>query len=150
MSNDLPAGYPRITPYLLYEDAAAALDWLGGAFGFRERMRQQDADGRIAHAEMELGAPGEADGVIMMGTPGSDYRNPKRLGAATVLVHLYVADADAYFERATAAGATVLAEPETKPYGDRNFMVADPEGHYWSFAQRVREVAPEEYGATTT
>lgn len=150
MSDTLPAGYPRIAPYLLYEDPGTALAWLAEAFGFRERMRQQDPDGTVRHAEMELGAPGAADGVIMMGGPGAGYRNPKHVGQATQLIHVYVDDVDGHFARAKAAGAEILAEPETKPYGDRNYMAADPEGHNWSFAQHVRDVPPEEFGASTT
>lgn len=149
MSEDLPAGYPRIAPYLFYEDVAAALGWLSKAFGFHERLRTSTPDGDIGHAEMELGAPGAADGVVMLGRPSADYRNPRRTGHVAQLIHVYVDDVDAHFERAQAAGATILAEPETKPYGDRNYMAADPEGHNWSFAQHVRDVPPEEYGGTT-
>ena len=69
-----PPNMPRITPYLYYEDVASALAWLSRAFGFRERMRMPGPDGKIMHAEMEF-----ADGVLMMGNPGPDYRNPKRL-----------------------------------------------------------------------
>ena len=69
-----PPNMPRITPYLYYEDVASALAWLARTFGFRERMRMPGPDGKIMHAEMEF-----ADGVLMMGNPGPDYRNPKRL-----------------------------------------------------------------------
>jgi uncharacterized glyoxalase superfamily protein PhnB len=70
MATNPPAGYSRITPYLLYEDAAAALDWLARAFGFRERFRHE-ADGLIDHAEMEYGGS-----EIMLASPGNDYRSP--------------------------------------------------------------------------
>ena len=73
-----PENMPRITPYLLYEDVAGALDWLAKTFGFRERMRLSGPDGTVNHAEMEL-----AEGVVRMGCPGSDYRNPKRIGHVT-------------------------------------------------------------------
>ncbi len=138
----MPQNYARITPYLLYEDVAGALDWLANAFGFRERLRFPAPDGSISHAEMELG-----DGLIMLGDPGSDYRNPARLGGATHLVHVYVDDVDEHFERALEAGATILSEPADQPYGDRRYDAEDPEGHRWSFAQHVREVAPEDWGA---
>jgi PhnB protein len=144
MSANVPERYPRITPYLLYEDVAGALDWLTTAFGFRERLRFPAEDGTITHAEMEL-----ADGVIMLGDPGADFKNPKRLGGSTQLVHVYVDDVDAHFEQARAAGAAILSEPKDEEYGDRRYDAEDPEGHRWSFAQRVRDPAPEDWGATT-
>jgi len=133
-----------ITPYLFYEDGQAALEFLTSAFGFREVMRSQSPEGRVWHAELELG-----DGNVYLGEPGENYRSPKRLGASTFGVHVYVDDVDAHCERARAAGAEVSEEPEDQSYGDRRYTAKDPEGHVWYFAQRVREVAPEEWGATT-
>jgi PhnB protein len=130
---------PRITPYLYYEDVAGALGWLTRAFGFRERMRMPGPGGAIQHAEMEL-----ADGVIMLGRPGADYQNPKRIGRVTGSLYVYVDEIDKHFERAREAGAKILAPPEDQFYGDRRYGVEDPEGHQWYFAQRVRDVAPED------
>jgi PhnB protein len=135
---------PRIAPYLLYEDVAAALGWLSEAFGFEERLRYAGEDGTISHAEMTL-----EEGVIMMGDPGPDYRSPKELGALTAQVHVYVDDVDAHYERAKAAGATIVSEPQDQAYGDRRYDAKDLEGQLWSFAQRVRDVPPDEWGATT-
>jgi PhnB protein len=132
-----------ITPYVLYRDVAGALDWLSRAFGFTETLRFAEDDGRISHAEMEVGGA-----TVMLGQPSSDYRNPASLGVATVLLHVSVDDVDARFHRAVAAGAGVVREPADQVYGDRNFAVTDPEGHQWWFAQRLREVAPEEWGAS--
>ncbi len=135
----IPDG-PRVIPYLLYEDVGAALDWLAEAFGLEERgQRYTDADGNVSHAEMSLG-----DGIVMMGCPGPDYRNPGRLGQVTQQLYVYVEDVDAHFQRAREAGATILAEPEDKFYGDRTYAASDPEGHHWHFAQHVRDVAPED------
>ena len=139
MPKNPPENMPRITPYLFYEDVAAALDWLATAFGFRERMRMPGPDGAITHAEMEL-----ADGVIMMGHPGSDYQNPKRHGHVSQLQYVYVDDVDEHFEQAKRAGATILDEPEDQFYGDRRYAVEDLEGHQWNFAQHVRDVPLEE------
>ena len=136
--------YPRITPYLLYEDVPAALDWLATAFGFRERLRYTGSDGTVNHAEMELG-----DGVIMLGDPGGDFRGPKGLGGVTVIVHVYVDDVDEHYRRARDAGARILRELEDQAYGDRRYDVEDLEGHHWSFAQQIRSVAREEWGAET-
>ncbi len=134
-----PENMPRITPYLLYRDVDAALEWLARAFGFRERMRLPGPDGKANHAEMEL-----ADGVIMMGNPGGDYRNPKQLGQSTQQIYVYVDDVDTHFERAKSAGALILSEPEDQFYGDRRYGAEDLEGHHWYFAQHVRDVAPED------
>ena len=138
--------YPPITPYLLYEDVGAALEWLSAAFGFQERLRFADDEGTISHAEMTVGPAG----LIMLGYPGGDYRNPKRSGAATVLIHVIVEDVDAHYARALQAGAEILREPADEEYGDRRYDAQDPEGHQWSFAQRVRDVSPSEWGASTS
>ena len=134
-----PEDTPRVSPYLLYEDVASALVWLADAFGFRERMRIPGPDGSVGHAEMEL-----ADGVIMLGCPGPDYQNPKHAGHVTQEQYVYVDDVDAHFARAKAAGATILEEPADQFYGDRRYRAVDPEGHHWSFAQHIRDVAPED------
>lgn len=133
---------PTITPYLLYQDCAAALDFLSSAFGFEEQLRSIAPDGKtVWHAEMKLG-----DGSIMMGTP-PDYRNPKELGGVTVGIHVYVDDVDAHFEHAKAAGAEILEEPGDQDYGDRRYTTRDPEGHHWYFATHIKDVAAEEWGA---
>ncbi|HEY8156530.1 MAG TPA: VOC family protein [Myxococcota bacterium] len=134
-----PENMPRITAYLYYEDVASALAWLAQAFGFRERLRMPGPDGVISHAEMEL-----EDGVIMLGLPGAEYRNPKRLGSVTQSLYVYVDDVDKHFERAKRTGATILAEPSDQFYGDRRYGAVDPEGHQWYFAQHIRDVAPED------
>jgi uncharacterized glyoxalase superfamily protein PhnB len=138
MPDNPPAGYTRVAPYLLYEDAAAALDWLAEAFGFLERFRHPLDDGRVDHAEMEFDG-----GLIMLATPGGDYRSPRRLGGATVVIHVYVDDARAHCERARAAGATIEREPTEKPYGTIQYSAEDPEGHVWLFSEQVRGPEPE-------
>jgi PhnB protein len=135
----IPDG-PRITPYLLYEDVGKALEWLAKAFGFEELgERLTGADGKVGHAAMRLG-----NGQIMLGRPGPTYKNPKRLGQATQHLYVFTENVDALFSRARAMGAAVIEEPKDTPYGDRRCGIADPEGHQWFFAQRVREVSREE------
>jgi len=137
--NPIPEG-PRITPYLLYEDVGAALEWLAKAFGlvaFGDRY--PGPDGKLTHAQMKLG-----NGVVMMGWPGPAYRNPKQLGQATQHLYVYVEDVDVLFQRARELGAGVIEEPNDKFYGDRRCALADPEGHQWFFAQHVRDVPREE------
>jgi|SRR5712691_6424271 len=120
-----------ITPYLLYEDAAAAMDFLGRAFGFEETMRMPAPDGRVGHAEMKLG-----DGQIMLGQPEAPT-SPKRLGGTPVLMYIYIDGVDAHCERARGAGAEIAQEPRDEEYGDRTYHARDPEGHSWYFAQRI-------------
>lgn len=133
-----PHGYTRIAPYLLYEDPAAALDWLARAFGFRERFRHVVEEGRIDHAEMEF-----ENGMIMLARPGSEYRSPRRLGGATVVIHVYVDDIHSHVARAREAGATIVSEPTKKPYGTIQYAAEDPEGHVWLFSEQVREPEAE-------
>jgi PhnB protein len=106
------------------------LRWLGEAVGFSERLRMDGRDGTIGHAEMEL-----EGGVIMLDHPGGGYESPARHGHSHHLVHVYVDDV--HFARAEAAGAKIVAPPETKPYGDRNYTAEDPEGQQWTFSQHV-------------
>jgi PhnB protein len=124
---------PPIVPYLYVENVESALEWLAKAFGLRERLRQPGPEGKIFHAEMALGD----DGVIMLGCPGPQYQNPKRLGHVTMSLYVRVADLDKHFEQAVNAGAVVLEQPTDQPYGDRRYGVEDPEGHQWYFAQSI-------------
>jgi uncharacterized glyoxalase superfamily protein PhnB len=84
----------------------------------------------------------------MMGDPGPEYRSPRERGGFPAQVYVYVDDLDAHFAQARAAGAEIVSEPAEQPYGDRRYDVKDIEGHLWSFAERVSDVAPEEWGAT--
>jgi len=125
-----------ITPYLLYEDVGGALKFLSKAFGFRKYGTQvKGSGGKINHAAMRLG-----DDLIMMGHPGPQYKNPKRLGQATQHLYVNVDDVDKHFERARKAGATILEEPANTEYGHRRYGAEDPEGHQWYFAQEVRSL----------
>ena len=126
-------------PYLLYEDSDAALEFLVSAFGFTEKLRMTDDNDRVNHAEVQMN-----DGVIMLGTPPGDYKNPAKLGVKTQSVYVYVDDVDTHYERAKKAGAKIVREPEDQFYGDRNYGVEDPEGHEWYFGTHVRDVSLEE------
>jgi len=118
----------QIAPYLLYEDGAAAIDFLIKAFGFEEVMRMEEG-GVVNHAELRLG-----DDSIMLGDPGADYEGPNKADHRTALVHVYVDDVDAHFGGAKAAGAEIVMEPTDQEYGDRRYDAKDPEGQLWSFA----------------
>ena len=133
-----------VTPYVLYEDCDAALDFLSRAFGFQEVLRYTGEGGYVNHAEMKVGS----EGRIFMGDPGGDFEGPRKLGRETVGIYVEVDDdVDARFERAREAGATIREEPTDQDYGERRFTAEDLEGHVWYFARPIKDVAPEEWGA---
>lgn len=121
---------PQVVPYLLYEDAGAAMDWLVSAFGFTERVRDQLSDGNVRHGELLL----DGGGVVMLGSPGAGFRGPVKLGEVTQLVCVTVTDLLAHRERAQAAGAEV-SEISVRAGRARSYTVDDPEGHRWYFSE---------------
>jgi uncharacterized glyoxalase superfamily protein PhnB len=142
-TNSTPPGYPGVIPMIAYENGTAALDWLAAAFGFRERTRMTDKDGRLSHGEMETD-----EGLIMLASPTADYESPRhhretceRAGKWSAVpwvidgVLVYVADVAAHYERAKRAGARILSEVEGDNYG-RRYRAEDLEGHRWMFLQR--------------
>src|SRR4030095_10771369 len=137
MPKNPPENTPRVTPYLYYQDVAAALRFLADAFGFREKLRMPGPDGKIAHAEMTLG-----DGLVMMGCPGAEYRNPKRLGQTTQSLYVYVDDVDAHSARAKKAGARIIDEPADQFYGDRRYSAGGSEGDPRDIATHARGPGP--------
>jgi uncharacterized glyoxalase superfamily protein PhnB len=120
----------QITPYLLYEDGEAAIEFLSGAFGFREVDRTTGGAGGL-HAELEVSPGG---GRIYLGQPPAGFENPAKVGR-TSLLYVLVEDVDAHYERAQAAGAAILEEPNDLPHGHRRYGCSDPQGHEWYFAQ---------------
>lgn len=123
-----------ITPALFYKDGAAAIEWLSRAFGFEKRFAFANEQGVVEHAEMSFGP-----GVIMLGTAGasSDWRSPRDLPGVSQTLSVYVADPDAHYARAKAAGAEIVQELEDKDYGARDYTARDLEGHYWTFGTYV-------------
>jgi PhnB protein len=130
-----PPGYARVSPYLLCEDAERELEYLARVFGFVERRRETGGAGRL-HAEVMVG---DDDGLVLVGQAGEGFLSRRSAGGSpTFLLHVYVDDVEALYERARATGAEGLSELEDSPVGDRRFNAEDPEGHWWFFAQRVR------------
>ncbi len=132
---------------LFYQDPKAALAWLEEAFGFELVMLLEDADGNVAHSQMEFG-----DSYVMIGQEWSaDHKSPKSVGGKnTQTVHVQIeGDVDAHFARAKAAGAEIMAEPETQFYGDRTYRCRDPEGHIWTVSQTVANVSREDAEAAS-
>ena len=127
-----PPGYPRVSPYLLYEDAPAIVEYLTRTFGFEERLSQTGAAGRT-HTELVL----SGDGLVMLGQAWDGFASPRTLGThPPSLVHVYVDDVSALHARARGTHADVT-ELELSPVGDRRFTATDPEGQVWVFSQRV-------------
>lgn len=122
-----------VTPYLLYEDAAAASDFLAEAFGFREVNRMTGEAGGM-HIEMEVASDGAK---IYLGAPGGDFRGPATVGQ-TSLTYVLVDDVNRHHKRATAAGAKITEEVVDLPYGDRRYGCEDAQGHAWTFASQLR------------
>lgn len=141
MVKPVPDQYPRVMPYLIVDGAAAAIDFYTSVFGATERMRMPGPDGRLGHAELEMG-----DSVIMLAdeNPEMGIHGPKKIGGTPVTLHVYVEDSDAAFERAVNAGATSLRPMEDQFYGDRSGQFEDPFGHRWNVATHFEDVPPDE------
>lgn len=137
----IPEGYRTVTPYLAVDDAAKAIEYYQSAFGAKERVRMDAPDGKIGHAELEIG-----DSLVMLADtfPQSSTRPPTELGGTAGSIFLYVDDVDDVVSRAVRAGATLTSEVEDQFWGDRFGVVTDPFGHVWSIATHVEDVPPEE------
>ena len=131
----------ELFPYLRVKGAAAAIEFYRRAFEAKERFRLTEPDGRIGHAELELG-----DFVVMLSEeyPEHGLRGPRSIGGTSVTLHLHVDDADAWIRRAVAAGAEVVRPASDAFYGERSGTVRDPFGHEWLIGHQIEEVSPEE------
>ena len=140
----VPDGYHTITPYLIVNGAAAAIEFYKRAFGATEVMRMPAPDGRIGHAELQLG-----DCRVMLADeyPQMDCRGPKSVGGTPVFLHMYVDDVDAVVKQAVAAGARVVRPVQDQFYGDRMGTVADPYGHVWHVSTHKEDLSMDELRA---
>ena len=137
----IPEGYHTLTPYLAVDNAADAIEFYERAFGAKERMRMPGPEGKIGHAEIQIG-----DSIVMLSDPfpQSTVRSPSDVGGTTASLFMYVDDVDAVVEQAVSAGATVTMEVADQFWGDRFGSIADPYGHTWSIATHVEDLTPEE------
>ena len=137
----IPEGYHTLTPYLTFDNAAEAIDFYEDAFGATERMRMEAPDGKIGHAEIEIG-----DSILMVSDafPNSTSRSPSELGGTTAGAFMYVDDVDAVVKRAVEGGSTLTMEVADQFWGDRFGSITDPFGHSWLIATHVEDVPPEE------
>jgi uncharacterized glyoxalase superfamily protein PhnB len=134
----IPAGMHAVIPHLVLRGADKAIELYKKAFGMTEVMRMPGPDGKgVMHAEMKLG-----DSHIFLADewPGMELAAPEKFGGTTVSIHLYVADCDALFAQAVAAGCKPTMPPMTMFWGDRFAKLVDPFGHSWSIATHVEDV----------
>ena len=137
----IPEGYHSVTPYLIIKGAAEAIEFYKKALGATERMRMPQPDGRIGHAELQIG-----DSAVMLADecPEMNARSPKSIGGSPVTIHLYVEDVDKVASKAVAAGAKEIAPVKDQFYGDRAGKFEDPFGHLWYISTHKEDLSPEE------
>ncbi len=137
----VPAGYHTLTPALTVHDGKAAVDFYQLAFGATVRHVMDMPDGKIMHAELQVG-----DSVIMLSDEFPDYGalSPQSIGGTASSLNIYVDDVDTVFNQAVSAGASVTRPVADQFWGDRTGYLLDPFGHKWSVATRIEEVSPEE------
>ena len=139
----IPKGYHSITPYLIVKGSAQAIDYYKKIFGATEVFRMDTPDGKVAHAELQIG-----DSRIMLADEqpnmGAGHASAASIGASPVSLYLYLPDVDRVVERATAAGAKILKPVQDQFYGDRTGFIQDPFGHLWGIATHIEDVAPQE------
>ena len=137
----IPDGYHALTPYLIVNDADAAIAFYRKALGASELFRMPGPDGKIGHAEIRLG-----DSVLMLADehPAMHAYGPKHYGGTPINLMLYVEDVDAVVDGALKAGATLVRPVADQFYGDRSGIITDPFGHNWFIATHIEDVPPEE------
>jgi PhnB protein len=139
--NPIPEGYHTVTPYLIVDGVAKAIEFYTAAFGAQEIMRTDAPNGKIMHAEIKIG-----DSHIMLADemPEMGIRSAKSIGGSPVSILLYIEDVDSSFQQALDAGATVQRPLVDQFYGDRSGTVDDPFGLSWTLATHVEDVSEEE------
>lgn len=137
----IPAGYHSVTPYLIVNGGAAALEFYKNAFGAKEKTRMPHPDGRIGHAEILIGT---SHVMLADEHPEMGAHAPQAGTSSPVSILLYVRNADQVFERAIKYGARVERELENQFYGDRTGTLIDPFGHRWHIHTHIEDVSPKE------
>jgi PhnB protein len=137
----IPQGYHSVTPYLFIKGAASAIDYYKKVFGAEERVRMPGPDGRVMHAELQIG-----DSIVMLADENLQIgaKSPKTIGGTSCSLHVYVQDVDTIAQKAVDAGAHLVRPVQNQFYGDRSGTLIDPFGHMWSVATHIEEVSPEE------
>jgi PhnB protein len=138
---------PAMSPHLVVDNAAAAIDFYVKAFDAKEIGRVPGPGGKLIHAALQINGSTVMLNDDFPEMSGGKSMTPTSLGGTPVTIHLTVTDVEAKFQRALDAGASVVAPLEDQFWGDRYGIVADPFGHHWSLGQPVREVSPDEIAA---
>jgi len=139
----IPKDYNSVTPYLVVNGAARAIDYYKRVFGATEVMRMPGPDGKIGHAEMQIG-----NSRVMLAdenpSMGAGHTSAATVGGSPVSLYVYLPDVDKVVQRATAEGAKVLKPVEDQFYGDRTGFIQDPFGHLWGVATHIEDVSPKD------
>ena len=139
----IPEGYHSVTPYLVIDGAAAAIDYYKDAFGATELLRMEHG-GKVGHAEIKIG-----DSPIMLADEHPEMKafSPKTVCGTPVSLMIYVDDVDSMFKRAIELGGTEMKAVQDQFYGDRSGTLTDPFGHIWTVATHKEDLTPEEINA---
>jgi len=135
----IPEGYTTVTPSITMRDTAKAIEFYKRAFGARERAIMRGPDGKVMHAEAQIG-----NSIIMFNDEVMGQRSSESLGGSPISFYLYVENIDEAHKKAVAEGAKELFAPTDMFWGDRMSNVQDPFGLHWSFATHVKDVTPDE------
>jgi PhnB protein len=137
----IPKGYNSVTPYLVIKGAAKAIDYYKNVFGATEVMRMDGPDGKIGHAELQIG-----DSRIMLADENQAMgnRSAESIGGSPVSLYVYLPDCDAVIKKAESKGGKVLKPAADQFYGDRSGFFQDPFGHLWGVATHKEDVSEAE------
>ncbi len=137
----IPDDYHSVQPYMMFDDAAGAIEFYTKAFGATQRLCMKGKDGKVGHAEIQIG-----DSCVMMAdeSPAMEAYPPSHFGGSPVSLLIYTEDCDAMYRTALAAGAKSLREPADQPYGDRMAGVLDPFGYKWWIGTHIKDMTKEE------
>lgn len=136
----IPKGYNAVIPALAFKGADAAINWYKNVLGAKEKMRLNNPDGTVAHAEITIG-----DNVIMLSEENREFNtSPKTLKGNSVNLCIYVPDVDATIQKAVGNKAKLIKPAEDQFYGDRSGRIEDPFGYLWIISTHVKDVSEEE------
>jgi PhnB protein len=139
--SSIPEGFTSVTPYVVMDDTAAAIEFYKKALGATEKMRLPTPDGNVMYAEIQVG-----NARMMMGHPCPEWggKSAKSFGGSPVSFFVYVEDVEAAFKKAKDAGMSVKKEIQDMFWGDRMGTLTDPFDVDWTISQHIRDVSPEE------
>jgi uncharacterized glyoxalase superfamily protein PhnB len=137
----IPAGFASVTPYIIFDDSAAAIAFYKRALGAETVLALDNPKGGIMYAEIQLG-----NSRIMLGDANPEWggQSATTLGGSPVSLYLYVDNTDQACQQAERAGMTVKMPAEDMFWGDRIAALTDPFGIQWTLAQHIKDVSPEE------